>query len=209
MPCARFAAKLIGLAVIGLALAGPVRAQAPSTPPAEPAIPAVPDLAGPAAPKPLQPGDAFGQEVTLPARKVIYVVGHSGWDNAFDTLVDSYRTLKAYLDKHGVKPAGESMTIYTETDDRGFEYHAAVPIDAIPADPPKGDIAIGEAPSGKALKFVHRGSYDALDSTYEAITNDLDKRQLDAKDQFIEEYVSDILSTPPDDLVVNIYVPVK
>ena len=113
------------------------------------------------------------------------------------------------LDKHGVKPAGESMTIYTETDDRGFEYHAAVPIDAIPADPPKGDIAIGEAPSGKALKFVHRGSYDALDSTYEAITNDLDKRQLDAKDQFIEEYVSDILSTPPDDLVVNIYVPVK
>ena len=101
------------------------------------------------------------------------------------------------------------MTIYTETDDKGFEFHAAVPVDEVPKDPPKGDISVGEAPAGRALKFVHRGSYDALDSTYEAITNFLDKRQLDAKDQFIEEYVSDILSTPPDNLVVNIYVPVK
>ena len=131
------------------------------------------------------------------------------WENAFETLVDSYKSLKAYLDKQGVKPAGPAMTIYTETDDKGFEFHAAVPVDEVPKDPPKGDISVGEAPAGRALKFVHRGSYDALDSTYEAITNFLDKRQLDAKDQFIEEYVSDILSTPPDNLVVNIYVPVK
>lgn len=204
MPCARFAANLIGLALVGLALAGPARAQAPSAP-----QPSGPEVTGPASPAPLQPGDAFGMEVTLPARKVIYIVGHSAWENAFETLVDSYKSLKAYLDKQGVKPAGPAMTIYTETDDKGFEFHAAVPVDEVPKDPPKGDISVGEAPAGRALKFVHRGSYDALDSTYEAITNFLDKRQLDAKDQFIEEYVSDILSTPPDNLVVNIYVPVK
>ena len=60
-----------------------------------------------------------------------------------------------------------------------------------PKNPPKGDIAVGQAPSGKALKFVHRGSYDAMDSTYEAITNYLDDKQLEAKDVFVEEYVSD------------------
>ena len=69
------------------------------------------------------------------------------------------------------------MTIYTATDDTGFQFEAAVPIAAAPADPPKGDIAVGEAPSGKALKFVHRGSYDAMDSTYEAITNFLDDKR--------------------------------
>ena len=56
---------------------------------------------------------------------------------------------------------------------------------------------------------MHRGSYDSMDSTYEAITNYLDEKELDAKDVFVEEYVTDILNSPPDNLVVNIYVPVK
>ena len=42
---------------------------------------------------------------------------------------------------------------------------------------------------------MHRGSYDAMDSTYEAITNHLDEKQLEAKDLFIEEYVTDPVKT--------------
>jgi len=30
---------------------------------------------------------------------------------------------------------------------------------------------MGKIAEGKALKFVHRGSYDNMDNTYEAITN--------------------------------------
>ena len=32
------------------------------------------------APSPLKPGDAFGEEATLPERTIIYVQGHSRWD---------------------------------------------------------------------------------------------------------------------------------
>ena len=46
-------------------------------------------------------------------------------------------------------------------------------------------------------------------TTYEAITNYLDDKQLEAKDLFIEEYVTDPVTTPEDKLVVNIYVPIK
>ena len=84
-----------------------------------------------------------------------------------------------------------------------------MPIAEAPKDPPKGDIAVGQAPSGKALKFVHRGSYDAMDSTYEAITNYLDDKQLDAKELFIEEYATDPVKTSVDNLVINVFVPVK
>ena len=101
------------------------------------------------------------------------------------------------------------MTIYTETDDAGFSFEAALPIAQAPKDPPKGDIAVGPAPAGKALKFVHRGSYDAMDTTYEAITNYLDDKQLEAKDLFIEEYATDPVKTEPGKLVVNVFVPVK
>jgi hypothetical protein len=48
-------------------------------------------------------------------------------------------------------------------------------------------IAVGTSPQGHALKFVHRGSYDGLDNTYEAITKFLDDKRLQAKDMFIEQ----------------------
>ena len=54
---------------------------------------------------------------------------------------------------------------------------------------------LGQSPDGRALKFVYRGSYDDLDNTYEAITNYLDEKRLDAKEMFIEEYVTDPLTT--------------
>ncbi len=164
---------------------------------------------GPASPSPLQPGDAFGEQVTMPARTIIYIKGYSKWDSAFESLVDAFKSLHEYLDKQDVKPNGPALTIYTQTDDAGFSFEAALPIAQAPKEPPKGDVAVGQAPSGRALKFVHRGSYDAMDSTYEAITNYLDDKQLEAKDLFIEEYATDPVKTEPDKLVVNVYVPVK
>jgi len=160
-------------------------------------------------PAPLQPGDAFGEEVTLPERTIVYLKGHSNWDAAFDTLVDAFKSLKEYMDKQDIKPDGPAMTIYTQTDDAGFDFEAAVPIAAAPDNPPKGDIAVGPAPSGRALKFVHRGSYEAMDSTYEAITNFLDDKHLEAKDVFIEQYASDPVKANADNLVVTVFVPVK
>src|ERR1700690_3885486 len=194
MPCIRLAASI---AVAVVLCAGPALAQNP------------PPAAEQTVPSPLLPGDAFGQEVTLPARTIIYLKGHSTWDAAFETLVDAFKSLNEYLEKQGIKPNGPAMTIYTETSDTGFRFEAAFPVAEAPKNPPKGDIAVGEAPSGKAVKFVHRGSYNAMDATYEAITNFLDEKQLEAKDAFIEEYVSEPLTTAADNLVINVFVPVK
>ena len=62
---------------------------------------------------------------------------------------------------------------------------------------------------GQALKFVHRGSYEDLDNTYEAITNYLDDKRMEAKDMFIEEYVTDPVTADSKKLVVNVYVLIK
>jgi effector-binding domain-containing protein len=194
----RLLPSLLALALLALTLAaGPAAAQKPAPAP------------GIDAPAPLKPGDAFGEEVTLPERTVIYVQGHSKWDSALDTLVEAFKTLGEYMDKHELKPAGPAMTIYTQTDDGGFSFRAAVPLAEAPKDPPKGDLAIGQSPSGRALKFVHRGSYDAMDSTYEAITNYLDDKGIDAKDQFIEEYSGGPLKAGSEELLVSVFVPVK
>jgi len=198
-----------GVIAMAFALAVNVAAaQSPAPKPSDPMPPPAPPRSG-ASPSPLQPGDAFGETVTMPERTIIYLKGYSRWDNAFDTLVDAFKSLHEYLDKQALQPSGPAITIYTQTDDSGFSFQAALPVAQPPKDPPKGDIAVGPAPAGKALKFVHRGSYDAMDTTYEAITNYLDDKQLEAKDLFIEEYATDPVKTEPGKLVVNVFVPVK
>ncbi len=101
------------------------------------------------------------------------------------------------------------MTIFTATDDHGFDYQAAIPLAQPPKDPPHGEIAAGQSPEGRALKFVHRGSYEAMDDTYEAITNYLDEKRLESKDMLIEQYVTDPASADEKNLVVNVLVPIK
>ncbi|MDO9298549.1 GyrI-like domain-containing protein [Bradyrhizobium sp.] len=192
-------------------------APAPSETPAPVASPAAPPAAPPAtaqtpavppAPAPVQTADPFGEQITLEAKKVVIFKGTATWDSAFDTLIDSFKALTALLDKQGIKPSGNSIIVYTSTDDSGFTFLAEIPVEQDPKNLTK-DMSMGKSPDGKALKFVHRGSYDNMDNTYEAITNHLDEKKLEAKDTFIEEYMTDPLKTAEDKLVINVYVPLK
>ncbi len=223
--------RIFRLALAALALgAGQALAQSPSATPS-PTVSASPSPAPSASPAPaaspspepspppaaaqtpapgatVQAADPFGAEINLEAKKVIIAKGSANWDSAFDTLIDSLKALNAQLDKQGIKPSGNPMIIYTSTDDTGFTYLAEIPVDQDPKNLPK-DMNMGKSPEGKALKFVHHGSYDNMDNTYEAITNHLDEKKLEAKDTFIEEYITDPLKTEEDKLVINVYVPLK
>jgi effector-binding domain-containing protein len=178
----------------------------PSTPPAKPSAATTTPATPPTAP--VQTADPFGEETTLAPKTVVVLKGSANWDSAFETLIDSFKTLSALLDKQGIKSAGNPLIVYTSTDDTGFTYLAEIPVDQDPKGLAK-DMSMGKSPDGKALKFVHRGSYDNMDNTYEAITNHLDDKKLEAKDTFIEEYITDPLKTAEDKLVINVYVPLK
>jgi effector-binding domain-containing protein len=186
----------------------PPATQAPTTPPAAQA-PATPPAAAQAPAPAVQTADPFGEELTLAAKTVIYMKGTANWDAAFETITSTLKTLQGALDKQGIKAAGAPLIVYTSTDDTGFVFQAEIPIAEAPKAPLGKDIVNGKSPEGKALKFVHRGSYDNMDNTYEAITNHLDEKKLEAKDSFIEEYVTDPLKTAEDKLVINVYVPLK
>ncbi len=162
-----------------------------------------------AAPPTILSDDPFGEEVTLTEKNIVYIAGSGMWDSAFETIVKSFKTVNGAMSKLGLKASGPPMTIYTATDDTGFQFQAAVPVAQAPTVPAGSEVTVGKSPAGKALKFVHRGSYDAMDTTYEAITNYLDEKQLEAKDLFVEQYMKDPVTTPEDDLVIEVYVPLK
>jgi effector-binding domain-containing protein len=221
------AAISLGLGIAGLGIAGfgiagfgtalaqtppataPPAASTPATPAPSPSPAAeAPATPTPATPAPVQTADPFGEQIALTPKTVVIAKGSANWDAAFDTLIESFKTLSGLLDKQGIKPAGNPMIVYTSTDDTGFTYLAEIPVDQEPKNLTKA-MSMGKSPDGKALKFVHRGSYDNMDNTYEAITNHLDDKKLEAKDTFIEEYITDPLKTAEDKLVINVYVPLK
>ena len=189
--CWRVAAAAL---ICGLA-ATPLSAQVPPTP-VEESVPA---------PK----ADAFGEEVLLTGRPIVFIAGKATWENAFPTLKEKFKSISAFLDKQKLKAAGSSMTIYTLVTDRGFEFQTAVPLAEAPVNLPRGTVTAGQSPIGKAMKFVYRGSYDSMDMLYESIVHYLDEKRIEKQGLFVEEYVTDPTTTPDDKLVVNVFVLVK
>src|SRR3954468_16056041 len=144
-----------------------IGAPAPTSPPAvldRPTL--VPDAGDP----------VDGDEVTLPAKPAAILSGSSTWDEGFAALKEAFQRIEDELAKAGIGPAGRPVTVFTQTDDDGFRYDAMLPIDRAPEDRPPNlspDLRFGTTPSGRALRFVHRGPYDDIDSLLLQNTNPL------------------------------------
>ena len=222
-----------------LALPAPLRAQAPSAPtPAAPGVmapetvPEAPPDAAPLdeddmiappmvdprsvetqnvapAPDPLTRPDGFGDPAVMQPVPVLMKKARATWDDAFTTIVATLKEIDAEMARLKLKANGASFIIYTSTDDMGFDFEAAVPFEGATAEKPQNGMVFSASPAGKALRFTHRGPYDAMDPTYEQIANLLDAKDLEAQDVYVEEYRSDPRTTPEDNLVIDIWVPLK
>ncbi len=157
------------------------------------------------------PDNATTENVMVPARPLVMMTGQSSYDDAFKSIKTSLMAVKAAMDKAGLKPSGHPITIFSEPDDKGFKYIAAIPIAEKPATPPDlgKDVTIGVSPAGKAIKFQHRGAYDDIDSTYDVITAYLDAKGMQVDNPYIEEYLTDLTDAADPNLQVDIYVFVK
>jgi effector-binding domain-containing protein len=201
MTCLWRATTLAAVLAVGVASSAFAQAPTPGAPPPPPA----PKAATPAPNK-----DTFGVDVMLTPRTIIYMKGNGSWDNALETLQDAFKSVYAFLDKQGIARTGPPMTIYTEFDDTNFTFQAAVPITEQPKDPPKGDMAVGQTPGGKALRFAYKGSFHQMEDTiYNAIPEYLDEKQLEPSGTFIEEYQTDPVTTPEDQFDISIFVLLK
>jgi effector-binding domain-containing protein len=163
-------------------------------------------------------GDSFGREVTIEKRSFVYVSGNVEFDGVYDALVAALKKVHGYLDKEGIKPSGPPIARYSDGGQEGFHFEAGYPVTQAPKNPPQGEIALGETPSGKMLDFVHHGSFGTIDETYAAIDEFFRGRRKSAgladpdRDELansFEEYTTDPLSSDPEKLEVHVFVPVR
>lgn len=196
------------------ALVGSALAQTPAAPSIPPPSVQTPASPAPAqsSPAPVAPAGPQAEgatpQIVVAARPAAIVSGQSNWGDGYPALLTAFAKLARALESAGIKPAGKPLAVLLSTSDEGFTFDAMVPLaQAPPAGTTLGEgLRLGATPEGTAYKFQHRGAYDDLDTTYEAITAFLDDKGIEAKDVIIEEY----LTTPKDaddtTLEVDIYV---
>ncbi len=175
----------------------------------EAAVPAAPDAVKPEAAPPATP-DVASESVMVDPRPAAVLKGQGKWEGAAKTLSEAITKLNAAVRKAGLAPNGKTIAVFTKTDDTGFSFEAMAPLSAAPEGKVKltDGVEIGSSPGGKAMKFQHRGSYDEIDATYEAIAAYLDEKGLDTKDLIVEEYLTDFKGDDAE-VDVDIYVFLK
>ena len=182
---------------------------APATQTAAPAPSPTPS----ATPEPAAPSNdsSTGQTLELTARPAALMEGKATWDDGFAAITGSFALINGELTKAGLKAAGRPVTVFIETDDTGFKYRAMIPIESAPEGKTSlsDAIKLGQTPAGKVMRFEHRGSYQDIDATYEAITAYLDERGIEAGNLFVEEYLNDVKSPDDPNLQVDIFVLLK
>jgi effector-binding domain-containing protein len=161
-------------------------------------------------PPPGVPDDSSAVTLELTSRPVAFTSATAEWADGFKSVVGEIAKVDAAIKKAGLTPAGHPFAVFLATDDKSFQFQAMVPLAGKPEATDLADgVKIGESPSGKAMKFLHRGAYDDIDSTYDLITAFLDEKGLESQNRFVEEYLTD--TTEPDDasLEADIYVFLK
>lgn len=147
----------------------------------------------------------------LTSKPVAALRGQANWDGGFIKIQAALMLIRTELKKANIKEAGRPLTIFLTSDDEKFTFEAMVPID--PATDLKialgGDVKLSQTPAGKAIRFGHKGAYDNIDETYEVLTAYLDAKGVEAKDAFIEEYLTENLAPSDENFELHIYVQPK
>lgn len=152
----------------------------------------------------------ISQAVMIDARPAVVLRGQGKWQDAAKIIFEAQTRLNEAVSKAGLTVNGRPITVFTKTDDSGFNFEAMLPLTAAPEGKLNliDGVEIGASPSGKALKFQHHGAYEEIEATYEAVAAYLDEKGLDSKDLIIEEYIGE-LREDDENIDVDIYVFLK
>ncbi|UCG85869.1 MAG: GyrI-like domain-containing protein [Gemmatimonadota bacterium] len=130
-------------------------------------------------------------------------------------MEQAFCELRLASEAHTVQSAGPPRAIYTAYSPDAVKFTVVMPIASeVSGGIGDGPVMVGEVPGGKALRFVHKGPYPKLMETYGKITewmkaNDMLESEADWA-KYVpmwEEYVNDPESTPAEELITQIYVP--
>ncbi len=151
--------------------------------------------------------------VTTESETLASVAGHSGQkpEEIGQALSAAFTRVMRFVARNRLQTAGPAVAVTTSWDDGGYSFIAGMPIAAPPTREVKSGspVQLYQTYAGQALRAVHVGPYSTMHATYEKIIAYMAAYGLEANGDSWEEYVSDPTKIPENELVTNVFFPVK
>lgn len=150
------------------------------------------------------------ETVQTQAQPMIYVRYQVGMDSDAigEKMGEAFQALGDFIGENGIEVAGPPIAVYHDYTETGMTLDVGFPVAAATLGKATGTIKAGETPSGKAMKFVHQGSYDGLRATYDEIGKHFTQAGIPMSPVCWEVYLNDPDATPETELITEIFMAV-
>jgi effector-binding domain-containing protein len=149
----------------------------------------------------------------VPSTTIAYATGSSGLDptEISAALAATYGRVLGFVSTNGLQLAGQPLAITNYRDDRGWGFDAGIPVSGTPTRGagPDSMVRMGEAYGGRVVRAVHVGPYTELASTYAKMEAFVVAHKLQKNGRPWDVFVSDPGNVPQNELVTEVYFPVK
>jgi len=149
----------------------------------------------------------------VPSKTIAYFSGSSGRDadEVGTALGAAYGRVAMFITANQLQIDGQPIAIANFWDDRGYGFDAGIPVSGTPARGagPESPVRMGETYGGRVVRAVHIGPYIGLVETYRIVEAFMIAHKLEPNGRSWNMFVSDPGDTSEEELVTEIYQPVK
>ena len=151
------------------------------------------------------------QTVQTKARPMIFVRYATTMDSdeIGKKMGEAFQTLGSFIGEQSIDVVGPPLAVYHDYSDSGMTMDIGFPVAAAALAKATDPIKVGETPAGKAIKVIHKGSYDGLRDTYGEIEADFKSKGMAMSPVAWEVYLNSPDETPADELITEIFMKVE
>jgi effector-binding domain-containing protein len=130
-------------------------------------------------------------------------------------IPQGYGRLYGWIQQRGLQPAGMPAAVYltapAEVPEADARWELWAPLAGNPAEEGAevGGISIKHVPEMLVATTMHRGPYDTMAATYEALWEFVAAEGYEVAGPPMERYHSDPNTTPPEEYLTEVIVPLK
>jgi len=148
------------------------------------------------------------ERLELKPQTIAYISGSSGNEpKAIEAaFAQTIGELNAFIQASGIKQAGQPLAISRTIAADRYDFDVAIPVDRNDV-PITGNVQFGLTYAGPAARVAHLGPYDTVAQVYPKVNAWLAVNQLRSGGRTWEQYMSDPSSTPPNQILTYVFVP--
>ena len=148
------------------------------------------------------------EKLTSDELAYLYVERETSLDPADigQAMGSAFEAVYEFMMRNSIAPLGPAVAVYDKISPEGMTFRAGFVVAKPELAKANGDVKADVTPAGPAVHFTHKGSYDRLRDSYDAVMKAVVAQGISLKSPKWEVYMNDPGTTPEAELVTECYL---